>query len=49
MMRKSAAAALAARDASLPSGSRDHATVRMVCLALVLALLALGFRIATFF
>jgi hypothetical protein len=46
-MRKSAAAPVAAREASLPSGSRDRAPVEMVCLALVLALLALGFRIAT--
>jgi hypothetical protein len=45
-MRKSAAAPLAATDASLPSGSRDHAPVRLVCLALVLALVALAFRIA---
>jgi hypothetical protein len=47
MMGKSAAA-LAAPDASLPCGSRDRATVRMVCLALLLALLVLGFRIASF-
>jgi hypothetical protein len=46
-MRKSAAASVAAREASLPSGSQDHAPVRLVCLALVLALVALGFRIAT--
>jgi hypothetical protein len=46
-MRKSAAAPVAGTDASLPSGSRDHAPLQMVCLALVLALLALGFRIAT--
>jgi hypothetical protein len=47
IMRKSAAASVAAREASLPSGSRDHAPVRLVCLALLLALVALGFRIAT--
>jgi hypothetical protein len=46
-MRKSAAAPVAAQDASLPSGSRDHAPARLVCLALALALLALAFRIAT--
>jgi hypothetical protein len=46
-MRKSAAAPVAATAASLPSGSRDHAPVRLVCLALILALLALAFRIAT--
>jgi hypothetical protein len=46
-MRKSAAAPVAAQDASLPSGSRDHAPVQLVCLALALALLALAFRIAT--
>jgi hypothetical protein len=46
-MRKSAAAPVAATDASLPSGSQDHAPVRLVCLALALALVALGFRIAT--
>jgi nicotinamide mononucleotide (NMN) deamidase PncC len=46
-MRKSAAAAIAATDAASPSGNRDHAPVRLVCLALALALLALAFRIAT--
>jgi hypothetical protein len=46
-MRKSAAAPVAATDASLPSGSRQHEPVRLVCLALALALLALAFRIAT--
>jgi hypothetical protein len=47
IMRKSAAAHIAATDPSLPSGSQDHAPVRLVCLALTLALVALGFRIAT--
>jgi hypothetical protein len=47
IMRKSAAAPLAAPDASLPSGSQDHAPIRLVCLALALAVVALGFRIAT--
>jgi hypothetical protein len=47
IMRKSAAAPVAAQDASLPSGSRDHAPVQLVCLALALALVALAFRIAT--
>jgi hypothetical protein len=46
-MRKSAAAPVATQDASLPSASRDHAPVRLVCLALMLALVALAFRIAT--
>jgi len=46
-MRKSAVAPVAPQDASLPSGSRDHAPVRLVCLALALALVALAFRIAT--
>jgi hypothetical protein len=46
-MRKSAAAPVGAREASLPSGSRDHAPVRLVCLALALAVLTLAFRIAT--
>ena len=35
------------RSDPLPSGSRDHAPVRLVCLALALALGALAFRIAT--
>jgi hypothetical protein len=47
IMRKSAAAPVATTDASLPSGSRDQEPVRLVCLALALALLALAFRIAT--
>jgi hypothetical protein len=47
IMRKSAVAPVAPQDVSLPSGSRDHAPVRLVCLALALALVALAFRIAT--
>jgi hypothetical protein len=46
-MRKPAAAPVAAGKASLPAGSRDNAPVELVCLALVLALLALACRIAT--
>jgi hypothetical protein len=46
-MRKSAAAPVAATDPSLPAGSQDHAPVRLVCLALALALVALALRIAT--
>jgi hypothetical protein len=47
IMRKSAAAPVAATDPSLPAGSQDHAPVRLVCLALALALVALALRIAT--
>jgi hypothetical protein len=46
-MRKPAAAAVAARKASLPAASPEAASVRLVCLALALALLALAFRIAS--
>jgi len=46
-MRKPAAASVAAGKASLPAVSRHDAPVELVCLALVLALLALAFRIAT--
>jgi hypothetical protein len=46
-MRKSASAPIAATDASLPTGSQEHAPLRLVCLALALAVVALGFRIAT--
>jgi hypothetical protein len=46
-MRKPAAASVAARKAHLPVGGRDDASVELVCLALVLALLALACRIAS--
>jgi hypothetical protein len=46
-MRNPDAASVAARKASLPAGSRDNAPVELVCLALVLALLALASRIAS--
>jgi hypothetical protein len=46
-MRKPAAASVAAGKASLPALSRHDAPVELVCLALVLALLALAFRIAS--
>jgi hypothetical protein len=46
-MRKPAAASVAARKAHLPAGGRDDASVELVCLALVLALLALACRIAS--
>jgi hypothetical protein len=46
-MRKSEAALLAATKTSVPAGSRGDAPVELVCLALVLALLALAFRIAS--
>jgi hypothetical protein len=45
-MRKPDAASTALSKASLPAGSRDDASVTLVCLALTLALLALAFRIA---
>ena len=46
-MRKPEAASFAARKASLSPGSRDTAPVEVVCMALVLALFVLAFRIAT--
>jgi hypothetical protein len=45
-MRKPAAATVAARKASPPAGSSDRAPVELVCMALVLALFVLAFRIA---
>jgi hypothetical protein len=39
--------ASAARKTSLPAGSHGDAPVELVCLALALALLALGSRIAS--
>jgi hypothetical protein len=47
IMRKSASAPIAATDAPLPTGSQEHAPLRLVCFALALAVVALGFRIAT--
>jgi hypothetical protein len=46
-MRKPAAASVAARTAPLPTGSRDEAPVKVVCVALTLALLVLAARIAS--
>jgi hypothetical protein len=46
-MRNPDTASVAARKASLPAGSRDNGPVELVCLALVLALLALACRIAS--
>jgi hypothetical protein len=46
-MRKPATASAAATTAFPPAGSRDKRPVELVCLALVLALLALGSRIAS--
>jgi hypothetical protein len=46
-MRKPAAPASATRKAILPAGGRDDAPAGLVCLALVLALLVLAFRIAS--
>jgi hypothetical protein len=46
-MRKPAATPVAASKASVPAGSSDDAPVELVCLALVLALLALACRIAS--
>jgi hypothetical protein len=46
-MRKPAAESATAAKASLLSGRRDEAPVRLVCLALVLALLVLASRIAS--
>jgi nicotinamide mononucleotide (NMN) deamidase PncC len=47
-MRKPADAAVAATTPSPPVGGRDDAPVKLVCLALALAVLVLAFRIATF-
>jgi hypothetical protein len=46
-MRKPAAEIAAATKASLLSGRPDEASVQLVCLALVLALSVLAFRIAS--
>ena len=45
-MRKPAPA-IATRNASLPVGGRDDAAAGLICLALVLALFVLAFRIAS--
>jgi hypothetical protein len=46
-MRKPAAPAVATRKASLPTGGRDDTPAELICLALVLALFVLAFRIAS--
>jgi hypothetical protein len=46
-MRKPEAASVAARKASLSAGSRDTASVEVVCMALALAVVVLALRIAT--
>jgi hypothetical protein len=46
-MRKPAAASVAAKKNFEPAGSQHDAAVKLVCLALMLALLALAFRIAS--
>jgi hypothetical protein len=46
-MRNPDTASVAARKAPLPAGSRNKAPAELVCLALVLALLALASRIAS--
>jgi hypothetical protein len=45
-MRKSDAGAVAARKA-MPAGYRGDAPVELICLALMLAVVALALRIAT--
>jgi hypothetical protein len=45
-MRKPAAAAIATRKASLPTGGHDDTPTGLICLALALALFVLAFRIA---
>jgi hypothetical protein len=46
-MRKPAAITAAETKASLPAGSRSNAPREMVCLALVVAVVALAARIAS--
>ena len=46
-MRNPDTALLAATRTSVPAGRRVNAPVELVCLALLLALVALGFRIAS--
>jgi hypothetical protein len=46
-MRKPVTAAPAATGAAVPAGSRDRRATELVCLALVLGLFAVVFRIAS--
>jgi hypothetical protein len=46
-MRKPVTASTAATGAAVPAGSRDRRAQELVCLALVLGLLAIVFRIAS--
>jgi hypothetical protein len=46
-MRKPTTAPASAGSAALPAGSRNKSSAELVCLALVLALLALAARIAS--
>jgi hypothetical protein len=46
-MRKPALVPVAARKAGLPAGSRDTASLEVVCLALVLAIVVLACRIVS--
>jgi hypothetical protein len=46
-MRKPAAPAIATKKALLPAGGRDDTPAGLICLALVLALFVLAFRIAS--
>jgi len=46
-MRKPEVAAVAASKISSPAGNPDRAPVELVCLALVLAVVVLAFRIAS--
>jgi hypothetical protein len=46
-MRKPSVAAVAASKVSSPAGNPDRTPVELVCLALVLAVVALAFRIAS--
>jgi hypothetical protein len=46
-MRKPAAATVPPATAAVPAASPDRASVRLVCLALTLALLVLAYRIAS--
>jgi hypothetical protein len=45
-MRKPDVTSTVPKKFPLPVGSRDHASLELVCLALVLALFVLAFRIA---
>jgi nicotinamide mononucleotide (NMN) deamidase PncC len=46
-MRNPTAAAAAATKAAMPAGGWKQSPATLVCLALALAVMALGFRIAT--